>query len=179
MATACVNAGPKWQAAFIRSGLLKGTSIDPVDLGLSRKVHDVWRLSTSLHLRGKRKIPQVAAPRDERLEMVEFEPGYAEREAVRQLLFNDGRFSPDGKRETFTKWKSLEMTGSRRRSSPSRAVVAGMRLHLSYRPDIPDVSIRREFGGFVVKDWAPTTSGGPVLTKEIEGDVYLVSNLWW
>lgn len=181
LATACVNAGPKWQSAFIRSGIVKGTFIDPVDLGLDRRIHDVWRSSVSVFKSGrKRELPKLEQVIDDRLEAVEYEPSYTEQTAVRQLIFNDGRFEPDSKRETFTRVKSLPITGSSRlRSSVSPRLMAKMRTHLSYRPDIRTESKGRELKGFVVRDWAPTTSAACLATKEIEGDVYLVSNLWW
>nr|WAK77977.1 MAG: hypothetical protein [Botourmiaviridae sp.] len=180
VASACVKAGPKWQEAFIRSGALKGTNIDPVDLGLSRRVHDVWRLSTTVFRKGKRlRLPEEDVCKDGRLEAVDRRPGIDEQCALRELLFNEGRFEGVGARPPLTFLKGLQSFERKGSSLAGLALLRGMRTCLSYRPDVVETSAGRKIGGFVVKGWAPTTNGKPLETKEIEGDVYLVSNLWW
>nr|WAK77852.1 MAG: hypothetical protein [Botourmiaviridae sp.] len=167
LAVACKNAGPKWQSAFIRSGILKGTKVDSVDLGLDRWIHDVWRQSTSARFE-KRVFPEVNGEKDDRLEPVYEEMGYEEAYATRELLFNEGRMR-GGKEGKFELVRKLPISTMRRtRYKP-----------LSYRPDIRDVRPKaREIKGFVVKGREESGSS-PSITKEINGDVYLASSLWW
>lgn len=175
MAVACRNAGAKWQSAYIRSHVLKGRSVDPVDLGLSRHVHDVWRQSTSVFKSGNRAIlPSSDGLTDGRLEGVSYRPSICEAEEFRNLLFNEGRFDSDlkdSKKRTYLSSLRIEKRRLPKMNGRFKEI-------LSYDPVITRRETKKRFEGFVVRDGCQPAADR-VVVREIEGDIFLDSLLWW
>jgi hypothetical protein len=158
MSTACLNAGPKWVSAFIRSGIGKKYHIRPTDLGLPLTNLDVYHRERDLDRYVV--LPPIEADLDPRLQAVYEEPSLAEVEAVRELLFNHGRYSPSLRFTQRTPLKTLEKKKKKWRFGRKKC------LYVSFCPKIREDrlscllqsrrGIRRDIVGFVSKDWCPT-----------------------
>jgi hypothetical protein len=173
MATACVNAGPKWISSFVRSGFGKKYKVCPYSLGLPSWNLDAYNRNISLGAR--RVIPVVIGELDDRLAPVYDEVSYAEQTAVRCLLFDEGRF--DSSFKGFVKrtpLKSIPLTGRRMRSYLSYVKPVDQR-----RIDKLTEPFMRRITGFVVKDWSPTVLEKKFVCEE-DGDFFLVdpNRLW-
>ncbi|UOK20173.1 RNA dependent RNA polymerase [Diplodia seriata botourmiavirus 1] len=147
LATACINAGPRWVSAFCRSGVSKASKIRPIDLGISLANHDAFRRNRRL-TKWRVLPPKVGFPGDDRLEAVMAEPDYHEKFAFRELLFNQGRLMKERGPVTRTFVSRLKLSGRT------------YRYHLSYLTAEQENKEKRVVGApkrrdpwFVVKDY--------------------------
>nr|UOL48971.1 MAG: putative RNA-dependent RNA polymerase [Botourmiaviridae sp.] len=93
MAQACVKAGPRWQAAFVRSGVGRGWKLHPRQLGMSLRIHACWSRGARLRIPAPPSLPVPPKFDDDRFLPIFREPTGDEQVAFRRLLFNSGRRS--------------------------------------------------------------------------------------
>nr|UUW21045.1 MAG: putative RNA-dependent RNA polymerase [Sanya botourmia-like virus 14] len=97
LAQSCRNAGDRWITAFVRTRIGRRSRVSPVSLGLPITNREVfWRHRGMPH---HRVWPSHRVENDERLEMIERKPSLVEVEELRTLLFNEGRYTPERRKD--------------------------------------------------------------------------------